>query len=180
MTARLRRQDWLLAGLAVVRDDGDAALTLERLCAVVEKTKGSFYHHFGDVDGFAAELLTTWEHELTTLPIAEGTTAARLDDVVRGLDHRLDRAVRAWGLRDARARAAVDRVDGRRIAHLERLHVDAKTPSPKTAAQLEYAVFLGLQHCDVLGPSTARSLRPVLQAAIAATTTKQTKKTKAR
>lgn len=150
MSKQVRRQDWLLAGFAVLRDDGPAALTLERLCAVVEKTKGSFYHHFVDVDGFVVELLTTWEHELTTVPIAGGATPAQLNDIVKGLDHRLDRAVRAWGLHDVRVREAVARVDARRIAHLERLHVAAKTRAPKKAAQLEYAIFLGRQHCDVL------------------------------
>ncbi|AKU95129.1 Transcriptional regulator, TetR family [Labilithrix luteola] len=154
---RVSRKDWCLAGLSVLRDQGYQALTIERICLLLEKTKGSFYHHFVDLEAYLAALLQQWEADLTEQPIAVSSReaslpgkAARLDDVVLGLDHRLDRAVRAWALHDARAREAVSRVDERRLEYVAQLHRAAKHRNPRVLAEIEYAAFVGLQHLDFM------------------------------
>ena len=97
MSARASPADWCAAGLALLRDEGIDAVTVDRLCAALEKTKGSFYHHFRDLDAYLASLLARWEDDLTDRPIREAAReadprrrGARLDDLVSGLDHRLD------------------------------------------------------------------------------------------
>jgi AcrR family transcriptional regulator len=152
MSARLAPHDWCDAGLKVLRDEGMTALTVDRLCTVLERTKGSFYHHFRDLDAFLSRLLARWENTLTEAPIAFAGAVpepeqrgARLDEAVARLDHRLDLAVRAWALRDERARVAVARVDARRIAYLSELHAAAGADDAQATATLEYVHFLGLQ-----------------------------------
>lgn len=153
---RVSRKDWYVAGLSLLRENGYQMLTIERLCARLEKTKGSFYHHFDSFDVYLEALLSQWEADLTESPIAaaskEPSTArktARLDDVVVRLDHRLDRAVRAWALHDERARTAMRRVDERRIAYLTDLHRAIGRKNPRLLAELEYAAFVGSQHLDL-------------------------------
>jgi hypothetical protein len=101
-------------------------------------------------------LLGHWESRQTSAPIdvSERDRNAparerrrRLRQLVMGLDMRLENAVRAWALRDGRARDAVTRVDQRRIAHLASLNEGEglSHPSARALAQLEYATFVGAQ-----------------------------------
>lgn len=174
MTRRTAPGDWCAAGLALLRDEGVGAVTVDRLCAALGKTKGSFYHHFRSIDACLAALLARWEEELTDAPIRDAGSerdprrrSARLDQAVRDLDHRLDVAVRAWALRDARAGAAMARVDARRIAYLTALHRARGAADPRTAAELEYASFVGAQQLGLLAArARADRLRPALRAAL--------------
>ena len=150
--ARTSRNDWCVAGLAILRDQGHEALTVDRLCAALQKTKGSFYHHFADLETYLGELLSFWEQELTEAPIERASReaspqqrSARLDQVVRGLDHALDVSVRAWARRDERAGSAMQRVDRRRIDYLAELRRTAGHRNARMLAQLEYSAFVGAQ-----------------------------------
>ena len=165
MSTRLAPTDWCDAGLALLRDDGMSALTVDRMCTALERSKGSFYHHFRDLDAFLTRLLVRWEETLTEAPIAFAAAAdadqraARLDDAVARLDHRLDLAVRAWGLRDARARAAVARVDARRMAYLTELHAAGNADGARASARLEYLAFVGAQQVSaMMAPADAAQL----------------------
>lgn len=174
--ARTSGADWLERGLRVLRDGGESALTIERLCTELSRTKGSFYHHFRDVDVYLQALLELWEAEQTALPIEQANAAEpaqrrrALDVAVHALDMKLDLAVRAWGLRDPRARAFVARVDERRVAYLTEL-ADKELPlrDRRMLARLEYVAFLGAQQFfpDLRAPA-ARETERALHAAIAA------------
>lgn len=176
MTRRASPRDWCAAGLALLRDEGIDAVTIERLCAALGKTKGSFYHHFADLEAYQAALLTRWEADLTRAPIRAAEREAdphrrgeRLDQVVRTLDHELDRAVRAWALWDSGVRAAMRRVDARRLAYLTRLHRERGHREPARLAELEYTVFVGAQQLGVLAePRRVKRLASALQRALAA------------
>jgi len=169
------RADFCRAGLAILRDEGPQAATVDRLCAALGRTKGSFYHHFRDAGAFQAALLAEWEAVQTEQPIAvaDGQAPARRaaalrEAVVKGLDHPLDRAVRAWGRHDARVREAIRRVDRRRIAFLAGLHRARGRRRPERLAELEYAAFVGAQELGLVtdperGPGVARALEAALE-----------------
>ncbi len=153
--ARTSKGDWVDQGLVLLRTEGEHALTIDRLCTALGRTKGSFYHHFESAQVFAAALLDAWEQRNTEAPIVasrEGSDAARrkaLDATVKTLDWALDLAVRGWGLRDAAAREVVARVDARRIAYLEGLLPKSLPRAKRRAiATLEYAAFLGAMQLD--------------------------------
>jgi len=168
--------DWCAAGLALLGDEGIDAVTIERLCAALGKTKGSFYHHFAHLEAYQAALLARWEADLTDAPIRAADRepdlrrrGKRLDQAVRGLDHELDRAVRAWGLWNSRVRIAVQRVDARRLAYLAGLHRERGHREPARLAELEYAAFVGAQQLGMLAdPRRAARLDHALQGALAA------------
>jgi hypothetical protein len=174
--ARTHPSDWLECGLSILRDGGDGALVIERLCSELSRTKGAFYHHFQDMDAYSNALLSLWEARQTAVPIAQANAVEpaqrrhALDAAVHALDMKLDLAVRAWGLRDPRARAFVARVDERRVAYLTEL-CDPKLPmrQRRTLARLEYIAFLGAQQFfpDLRAPP-ARETQQMLHAAMAA------------
>lgn len=143
----------------MLRDEGETALTLERLCAALGCTKGSFYHHFADTSQLYEAMFERWRVTQTDAVIAAAATPGkspppqRLHARVVGLDHKLERALRAWALRDERARKAVARIDDQRVAFLSKMHADAGTPDAPVVAELEYLVFLGAQQRGVAGRS---------------------------
>lgn len=175
VTTRRTPVDWCDAGLALLRDEGITAVTIDRLCELLGCTKGSFYHHFRDIAAFHEALLQRWEETLTGRPIAQaavGRTAqqrlARLDAAVIQLDHALDLAMRAWALRDPRARDAMARVDARRLDYLTGLLTEAGVPQPRARAQLEYAAFVGAQQLGaVLSREAAARFSADVQLALA-------------
>ena len=68
--------EWVAAGLELLRREGEDALTIQRLCERLSRTKGSFYHHFEDVTAFHESLLDAWEERLTTAVIGAASGEA--------------------------------------------------------------------------------------------------------
>lgn len=146
---RRTRTDWLSAGLALLRDEGEHSLTIDRLCRAIGLSKGSFYHHFQNADAYRAALLDRWEQTQTDAPIEQTAGTAdplqALRTVIEPLDHPLELAVRAWAVRNAEVRAALQRVDERRLAYLQQIHDQSGRAHAAELAALEYATFVGLQ-----------------------------------
>jgi AcrR family transcriptional regulator len=170
---RTRREDWLEQGFVVLREGGEAALTIDRLCKDLGRTKGAFYHHFADVNVYTDALLTAWEERNSSSAPparADGRRRGVVESHARSLDVPLDRSFRAWGLRDERARQFVARVDDRRIASLASTYPPAiPLAVRRKLARLEYAVFVGVQQLypDLSG-AAARDLERMLQTALSA------------
>jgi AcrR family transcriptional regulator len=149
---RLGRHDWLDAGLGLLAAGDRRSLTLDRLCALLERTKGSFYHHFRDVPTYQLELLERWQRRHTEALIDDAQTAGdprarseRLRARVAAADVRLERAIRSWAEVEPLAKAALDAVDSRRLAYLSELAL-ARLGDPvraKIVARIEYAAFVG-------------------------------------
>ena len=165
---RASPDDWLRAGLGLVRERGPDALTIDALCRALGLTKGSFYHHFADIDAYQERLLDFWELASTAAPIADADLAKggadrrrRLYDAVARIELRVERAIQAWALHDPRARVARARVDERRLAYLARIWEEegATQARARMFAQIEYASFLGslsLYDLDT-GPGTKKA-----------------------
>lgn len=158
---RIRRDDWLALGLAQLVRHGAAGLTVEHLCAVANRTRGSFYHHFADHDAFVRGLMDRWKAVHTDAVIA-GVEAAppadrprSLHSLASHLDHRLDIAIRRLAASHPIAADMVRQVDDIRIAFVAALYRAQGRDRPEQAetfARLEYALFVGSQ---VLWPDAA-------------------------
>jgi len=144
----MARADWLEAGAAVLAGGGAAALTIERLCTLTGRTKGSFYHHFKAMGGFEKALLGHWaEANADRVAEAEPERDA-LDHLALGLESGLETAVRRWAAVNVDARQAVLKVDELRVAFLASLIAGSRPAltagQAADLARLEYAAFLGL------------------------------------
>jgi AcrR family transcriptional regulator len=165
----------------VLRDGGDGALTIDRLCKDLGRTKGAFYHHFADVGVYTTALLGAWE-AMTMVTAASGARTAVARRAANGAtaertaanggmtssDVALDRSIRAWSLRDARAHEVVSRVDERRMAQLtSRYSADISLSLRRKLARLEYAAQIGLEHLYPEMPSAvSRELVQLLKPAL--------------
>ncbi len=147
--ARVGKSAWLDGALALLKEEGAAALTIAHLCQRMGKTKGSFYHHFGDVQGLRDALLDRWELEHTEAFIEASDEASPgermkvLDRLAAQADWERERIFRAWAWKDESVAGRVAAVDRRRIQYLASLY-----PKPANAsmlATLEYCALLGAQ-----------------------------------
>ncbi|GAA1769226.1 TetR/AcrR family transcriptional regulator [Agromyces humatus] len=153
------RQRWLDEGLAVLADEGEAGLRIDRIAARIGLTKGSFFHHFDGAPGYREALLAEYERR-TLGALADAIEARRGDqtrDTLAWLTELatsrpesirrpgLDLAVRAWAAVDPVARAAQARIDAAVIDALQaawRPAVDSDAAA-RTAALVPYLVSLG-------------------------------------
>ena len=117
-SSRLNADDWLLAALDLMVDEGIAGVKIHRLCERLGVTKGSFYWHFQDLDAFLGELARRWGEEGEQVPArVVGTSdpgAGLLQAMELFADKRnrnLTRAFRDWAASDERARAAIRKTD---------------------------------------------------------------------
>lgn len=122
---RLTGEDYYREAFAILTQYGSEALTIALLCERLEVTKGSFYHHFGSMPRFVAELLAYWESEhsdrLIAMSRAQPNQALRitmLTELAVELPHGSEAAIRAWGRSNPEVAEATVRVDRRRERHL--------------------------------------------------------------
>jgi AcrR family transcriptional regulator len=163
---RFAKADWIAIGLAALRDQGPDALTIERLTATAQRTRGSFYHHFASHENFVRAMADSWLHQSTAGPIAEmqqtadvRRVRAALAEFAAALDHRLERQMRRLGEINPDVHAVVGRSDAMRMAMLAGMFQAEFGLSPGEAqkrAQLQHAVFVGLQFVFPDAPAAFR------------------------
>jgi AcrR family transcriptional regulator len=152
--ARLSRERWIDAALALLARGGTAAVEVEPLARSLRVTKGSFYWHFRDRQDLLAASLRRWEGGDTLnvrgrVEAGGGTALERLRRLFSiAIDRRtlaLEVALRQWARQDARARRAVVRVDASRIAYVRALYLESGLPAREAEprALLAYAALLG-------------------------------------
>jgi AcrR family transcriptional regulator len=151
---------WIEAAYAVLAQEGHASLTIERLTTLTGKTRGSFYHHFGSLDGFITRFLDDWREQNTEriIRLAEADPepsrrrAVVHREAVRA-DTRIEIAIRRWAGADGKVLAACHEVDRRRIDVLRRDVValaeargsELGADEAERLAWFEYAAFVGGQ-----------------------------------
>jgi AcrR family transcriptional regulator len=83
---RKSKQDWLEVGLKTLGEFGENGLTIERLTGTLGVTKGSFYHHFRNVEDFREQLIAFWADQYlstsSNLPDDPGELIALLDVIM--------------------------------------------------------------------------------------------------
>ncbi|MCD4749919.1 MAG: TetR/AcrR family transcriptional regulator [Thermoanaerobaculales bacterium] len=153
---RLTREDWLNGGFEELKEQGSRALTIDGLCARLGVTKGSFYHHFTNREGFFRALLEEWERRMTDELIEASSDGSDFAERNRRLtrlglelfDPQLEVEIRVWAQQDAFARVVQERVDRRRVTYLKELFglIIADEQQAEDLALIRYAFTVGAQH----------------------------------
>lgn len=154
--ARLSPSDWIHAAVRRLGQDGVDQVRVELLAKDLKVSKGSFYWHFADCAALLTALLEAWEQEATQAIIDEveghpgppadrlWALAQRVFQTPRTVDL-LETALRAWAARDEAARAAVQRVDKRRVRYVSGLlaEVGMGKTEARRRAELMYRALIG-------------------------------------
>ncbi len=169
------REEWLAKAIELLQKGGASFLTIDRLCARMKKTKGGFYHHFGDAAGLRQAILERWERRQTDDIIAAADAdpnrrAEVLDASVTAADWGEERAIRSWAWQDPVVRARVKRIDAKRVRYLAGMYPDTPPKLAKKLALLEYAALVGAQHLFEIAerPKKGEDLGRLLREALVA------------
>ncbi len=155
---RFSREDWLTLGLRTIRSAPQVRLTIDFLCEEAQKTKGSFYFHFTNMESFVTSLAQHWFETFTLELIRQSeqrpTPKERLDllnNLAVQLDPQIEQGMRLLAAREACIRDICAKVDETRLAYLTKLYADSGRYNEKEAAALatiEYAAMVGYQQIN--------------------------------
>ena len=126
--------DWFETACEILKTQGHHRVTLRGLCAALGLSTGSFYDHFKHRGDFVERLFDYWAErgrEAVKDLIADGP--ANLNDINRDvnklLDHRLEAAMRAWGLFDDSVADKIMAVDNARRKFFREYYGDRLDPA---------------------------------------------------
>jgi AcrR family transcriptional regulator len=167
--SRKTKTDWFMEAKSILEANGHTALTIDLMTERLGLTKGSFYHHFGNYQGFKLQFLAFAEAQGTQAVIEhvlEGQTPltqlTRLFEVVSQRDG-IELALRTWALSDSEVADYQARIDAQRIGFLKEVYLSV-LGDPQQAqhmAHLSYSVYVGAQH--LAPPIEGAELRYLLQ-----------------
>ncbi|MCP4722683.1 MAG: TetR/AcrR family transcriptional regulator [Desulfobacteraceae bacterium] len=123
------KNNWFAEGFKILRSTGAAGLTIENLTRGLNKTKGSFYHHFKNRKDYSRQLLEQWEESQAIEIIQsskqrktlEGINESLVNLSEKAMDPKTEVAIRAWALRDPLARKFQERIDSQRMDFLRNM-----------------------------------------------------------
>jgi AcrR family transcriptional regulator len=151
---RLSAQDWELAALELMAEEGVAAVAVESLARRLGVTKGSFYWHFSQRDALIEAALKRWEDTDTHNLLARVESIENPGKRLRELFRLTSREMRSHKIYAALLKAAdhpvvapvMDRVSHERMAYLARVFQQAGMDheSAEHRARLAYSAYVGL------------------------------------
>lgn len=162
---RLSVDDWLQAGYAVLATEGIKALKIDRLCARLGVTKGSFYWHFTGMPSYRTALIQGWgelrdQDRRSLEEIGSLSPRDRLRQMMAALvsprHWTLERAMREWARTDEAVAESVRAADRRVLAAVRQAFLDFgfDPDEAELRADATFAVGVGLLHLS--GPPHAR------------------------
>lgn len=151
---KIEKTDWFTSGLAILETEGFLKITIENLCTMLNVTKGSFYHHFGNIDGYTESLMKYWADKNTKSLIEKSSKFESAEEKVDALNrmvllrsHKSEQIIRGWSFSNPIVRKQVEEVDRIRISYTASLmeQCGQSGEAAKQTALLEYACLVGIQ-----------------------------------
>lgn len=159
---RLTIDDWLKAGYAILAEDGIKALKIDRLCARLHVTKGSFYWHFDGMPSYRAALVEGWRdlrdedrsqiETLRELPPRD-RLAQMMASLVSPRHWTLERAMREWARTDDTVADSVRDADRRVLAAVRTAFEDHGFDADEAELRASATFAAGIGFLHLSGPA---------------------------
>lgn len=159
----LTPENWFETAFAILKAEGHHRVTLREMCGELGVSTGSFYHHFANRDEFVERLFDYWAElgRESIGSVIENGSPDTLNEINRKvndlIDHRLEAAMRAWGLFDARVARKIVGVDELRRTFFRTFYGDRLDPVIARdiidlhLCSLVGAQFMYMDHPRILG-----------------------------
>ena len=169
---KVDRNQWFVIGLNVLKNDGYSKITIDNLCALLKITKGAFYHHFKNIDGYVDALMKYWLEVNTFEFIREVDKLStpkeqqqKLADMAAYASIQNESVIRAWGYSSPIVRNYVAQADSIRLEYASKLNeaagLDAK--QAMNLAIIQYSMLIGMQQvCSALPAEQFKELQDMV------------------
>ena len=161
---RLNKEKWLQTGLDILKKTSYTDIKIEYLCKRLKVTKGSFYHHFKNINDYYSKLFEylfntdriNLDRFIEDIPTPKG----RLNYINRQIIKNISKekvSLRAWGTHNKEVKKQLDKVDNMRIEYFTKLYLDTGL-DPKKAlimARLNFALLVGIYQLFYNGSKSA-------------------------
>ena len=150
---RLNKEKWLQTGLDILNKTSYTDIKIEYLCKHLKVTKGSFYHHFKNINDYYSKLfeylfikdsidLDQFTEDITT-------PKERLSYINQRIIKDISKekvSVRAWGSHNKKVKQQLDKADVIRIEYFTKLNLDIGLDPKKASimAKLNFALLVGI------------------------------------
>ncbi|MDF2516925.1 MAG: TetR/AcrR family transcriptional regulator [Sphingobacterium sp.] len=151
---RIERKEWLEDGMKILKKEGFQRITIDNLCKSLKITKGSFYHHFKNMEDYIEALMKYWQNK-NTLEFIKKTEEQCdiqrkyfiLSDLASSTSHKVEQIIRAWSFSNETVKAYVKQVDHMRIEYLTDLNIQQGLDLKKArnSAIMQYGTLIGIQ-----------------------------------
>lgn len=158
--------------MKILENDGFSKITIDNLCGLLQITKGAFYHHFGNIDGYIDALMKYWLDENTYSFIrkvdAEENAKLKLQilgDLAAYAPNKSEEVIRGWGYANGIVRHYVEQADKIRLEYLTKLNIATgiETLTARNVAIIQYALLVGMQQlCSNLPPNEFKKLQDMV------------------
>ena len=125
--SRLNKKDWINEGFEILEEFAQNKLRILYLCDRLSVTKGSFYHHFKNIDDYISELMKTWEEENTLDFIKEASKGNTPEEKMERLNlqviqatQAVETSIRSWSFYHPVVKEHLLRVDKTRLVFFAR------------------------------------------------------------
>lgn len=151
---KIEREDWFIAGFEILKKVGFSKITIDNLCDALKVTKGSFYHHFKNVDAYIDALMKYWLDKNTKSLIVQVDKVKtphekieKLNKLVLQRSHKSEQVIRGWSFSNEVVRKYVIEVDDARIEYTANLKIlcGEDREVARQFAMIEYACLIGIQ-----------------------------------
>lgn len=147
------RETYFDAAYGLLAESGYDAVTVARLCARVHVTKGSFYHHFMDLDEFTKGFANWWSSRIIDLLDsydAEPDLQRRVELMARSHVVAMtgaEPAIRAWSRVEPEILAAMRRIEARGIVVSDNLNtaLSGDRATAEMLTRVVISILIGLQ-----------------------------------
>jgi len=154
--AKLTRADWVAAGVNQLKEYGPTGVSGEKIARRLDVTRGSFYHHFTNMDELIALILQYWERTQTTDILAR-TLQQDIDLKLKmsvllesawNTDAELEIAIRQWAFTNETVQQHVERVDRIRLGYITAVYVQLVKDETRgrKLGKIAYYGLLGALH----------------------------------
>lgn len=169
---KVDKEQWFIVGLDVLGKDGFSKITIDNLCGLLQITKGAFYHHFKNIDGYVDALMKYWLETNTFEFIREADRLQnikwqqqKLADMAPYASIRKESVIRAWGYSSPIVRSYVEQADAIRLEYAAKINEvsGANSKQAMDMAVIQYSLLIGMQQvCSSLPPKQFKDLQDMV------------------
>ncbi len=154
---RLDKNSWLSEGFKILESEGFSRITIDNLCERQKRSKGSFYFHFKNIDGYVDALMKYWLEKNTVDFINVTDTIANIDEkfisikeLASSVSQKAEQIIRAWSFSNETVRLYMQQVDHMRLEYMIGLNLQmgVGAKEAKIYAILEYGAMIGVQQLN--------------------------------